>query len=640
MVQLRALIDKKKVVVIEDVIRRDLRLVDADGVECLPNEEIFTELARMGYEKPHPKPTFYKARMHLNRGKIETIDANEDITLVDVKTHKEVVTIDAEPQGRINQEDDKDIFGVNDSDGDEVIVEDAEMLFDVADDLRGEEMFVSQEVTFKEVRLSARVKSSEDEGLGEEDASKQGRIANIDVNEDLYLFNVHKDKDIFGVNDSDGDEVIVEDAKMLFDVADDLRGEEMFVSQEVTFKESAKLKTTTASSRPKAKGIVIHDQEQAPTPTVSSQQPSQIKDKRRGKMIEPEPVKRLSKKDQLAKINVDYELAQRLQVEEQDELTDPEKAKLFMEFLEKRRKFFAAKRSEEKRNRTPTRAQQRTIMCTYLKNIDGWKLKSLKKKYFAKIQELFDKAMKKVNTFIDFRTELVEESSKKAEAEITQKDGNSHMYLTFSKMLKNFDREDMEVLWRLVKDRFEKVKRVDNMDSFLLHNLKTMFEHHVKDNVWKNQQGFVKVKNWKLYDSFGVHCITMQNILYYLLVKKMYPLTNHTLYQMINDVKLQIDYECEMAFELLRLLSMKKLDILKKNIKFRGGLLGLKAFNKLLLLRQITAGGITDSPGVYINPGDPGGGLLQPKRNKETILGSRPTQGRRETPRRSLLHSI
>nr|GEW56655.1 copia protein [Tanacetum cinerariifolium] len=45
----------------EDVIRRDLRLGDADGVMCLPNEEIFVELARMGYEKPPPKLTFYKA---------------------------------------------------------------------------------------------------------------------------------------------------------------------------------------------------------------------------------------------------------------------------------------------------------------------------------------------------------------------------------------------------------------------------------------------------------------------------------------------------------------------------------------------------------------------------------------------------
>nr|GEX20607.1 hypothetical protein [Tanacetum cinerariifolium] len=43
--------------------------------------------------------------MHLNRGKIAAIDTDKDITLVDVKTNEEVVTIDAEPQGRINQED-------------------------------------------------------------------------------------------------------------------------------------------------------------------------------------------------------------------------------------------------------------------------------------------------------------------------------------------------------------------------------------------------------------------------------------------------------------------------------------------------------------------------------------------------------
>nr|GEY05592.1 hypothetical protein [Tanacetum cinerariifolium] len=60
-VKLQALIDRKKVVVTEDVIRQDIHLDDADGVECLPNEEIFAEHARMGYEKPHPKLTFYKA---------------------------------------------------------------------------------------------------------------------------------------------------------------------------------------------------------------------------------------------------------------------------------------------------------------------------------------------------------------------------------------------------------------------------------------------------------------------------------------------------------------------------------------------------------------------------------------------------
>nr|GFB34315.1 hypothetical protein [Tanacetum cinerariifolium] len=106
----------------------------------------------------------------------------------------------------------------------------------------------------------------------------------------------------------------------------------------------------------------------------------------------------------------------------------------------------------------------------------------------------------------------------------------------------------------MVKARFEKIKPVDYMENLLLHNLKTMFEHHVEDNVWKNQQGLVKVLNWKLYDSCGVHYVTLQSIPFYLLVEKMYPLTNHTLHQMFNNVKLHVDYECEMAFKLLRLV--------------------------------------------------------------------------------------
>nr|GEV19550.1 hypothetical protein [Tanacetum cinerariifolium] len=59
--RLQALVDKKKVVITEATIRDALRLGDAEGVDCLPNEEIFAELNRIGYEKPSTKFTFYKA---------------------------------------------------------------------------------------------------------------------------------------------------------------------------------------------------------------------------------------------------------------------------------------------------------------------------------------------------------------------------------------------------------------------------------------------------------------------------------------------------------------------------------------------------------------------------------------------------
>nr|GEX39421.1 putative ribonuclease H-like domain-containing protein [Tanacetum cinerariifolium] len=59
--RLQALVDRKKVVVTKATIRDSLRLDDAEGVDYLPNEEIFVELARMGYEKPSTKLMFYKA---------------------------------------------------------------------------------------------------------------------------------------------------------------------------------------------------------------------------------------------------------------------------------------------------------------------------------------------------------------------------------------------------------------------------------------------------------------------------------------------------------------------------------------------------------------------------------------------------
>ncbi|GKB48475.1 hypothetical protein Tco_0899228 [Tanacetum coccineum] len=57
-----------------------------------------------------------------------------------------------------------------------------------------------------------------------------------------------------------------------------------------------------------------------------------------------------------AKIDDDHQLAERLQAQKQEELSDAEKATLFQQLLEKRRKHFAAKRAEEKRNKPPTKA--------------------------------------------------------------------------------------------------------------------------------------------------------------------------------------------------------------------------------------------------------------------------------------------
>ncbi|GKE04348.1 hypothetical protein Tco_1396366, partial [Tanacetum coccineum] len=99
-------------------------------------------------------------------------------------------------------------------------------------------------------------------------------------------------------------------------------------------------------------------------------------------------------------MEADRLLAERLQIREREELTDEEKGKLFMELMEKRRNHFVTLRAQEKRSIPPTKAQKRTQMSTYLKHIGGYKHKQLMGKSYDEIQKLFDKEIKRVNTFV------------------------------------------------------------------------------------------------------------------------------------------------------------------------------------------------------------------------------------------------
>ncbi|GJV92124.1 hypothetical protein Tco_1539937 [Tanacetum coccineum] len=339
-----------------------------------------------------------------------------------------------------------------------------------------------------------------------------------------------------------------------------------------------------------------------------------------------------------AMMDADYELAARIQAQEQEELTIEEKLRLFVELMDKRKKHFSRLRAEEQRRKPLTKAQKRNQMCTYLKNMAGFTHNQLKNKSFDEVQKAFDKTMSWIDSFVPVDSEVVKGSKDRAEGsetraegsskragedlqqestkkqkidddkekeelkqcfeivlddgddvtidatplsvkipivdykiyqegkksffQIIRADGKTQMYLTFSKMLKNFDREELEVLWRIVKARFKKTEPVNYMDTFLHINLKTMFEHHAED---------------------------MQTIPYYLLVEKMYPLTKHTLHQMFNNVKIQVDYESEMAYDLLRLYKVN--DAEKVNA----------AGYKLVLLDQLSA---LHYPPDFIEVGD------------------------------------
>ncbi|GKA80742.1 hypothetical protein Tco_0787434 [Tanacetum coccineum] len=180
-------------------------------------------------------------------------------------------------------------------------------------------------------------------------------------------------------------------------------------------------------------------------------------------------------------------------------------------------------------------------MCTYLKIMEGYKLNDLKLKDFDSIQEMFDRAFKRVNTFEDFRTELVEGKEKRAGTKLIQENTKKQKVeddkeTTELKQLMKIIPDEEEVaiddiplaikslkdLYKLAKAKYKSTRPVEDLDLVLWNDLKIMFEPHVEDAI-------------------------------YMLVEKKYPLTP-SIFIMMLEKKLMINYESTMAYQLLKFI--------------------------------------------------------------------------------------
>ncbi|GJR32427.1 hypothetical protein Tco_1108659 [Tanacetum coccineum] len=131
-------------------------------------------------------------------------------------------------------------------------------------------------------------------------------------------------------------------------------------------------------------------------------------------------------------------------------------------------------------------------MCTYLKNMEGKKPKDLKTKSFDSIQKMFDRAFKRQKVDEDKDTVklqgLMEVIPDEEEVSVDVVPLATKP-LIFSQLLKSFDKEDLETLWKLVKAKHGSTRPEEGYERVLWGNLKVMFEPHVEDAVWRNQQG-------------------------------------------------------------------------------------------------------------------------------------------------------
>nr|GFA79090.1 hypothetical protein [Tanacetum cinerariifolium] len=134
---------------------------------------------------------------------------------------------------------------------------------------------------------------------------------------------------------------------------------------------------------------------------------------------------------------------------------------------------------------------------------------------------------------------------------IVKADETHQLYINFVTLLKNFDREDLEDLWGIVKERFSTSNPSNFSDDYLLTTLKIMFEKpDGQDAVWRSQSsdhGQALVTRWKLLTLCGVHIISLTTIKFILLVERRYPLLKFTLDQLVNVTKLQVEEKSEMS---------------------------------------------------------------------------------------------
>ncbi|GJZ70837.1 putative ribonuclease H-like domain-containing protein [Tanacetum coccineum] len=186
----------------------------------------------------------------------------------------------------------------------------------------------------------------------------------------------------------------------------------------------------------------------------------------------------------------------------------------------------SALRAQEKRNKPPTKAQKRNTMSTYLTNIAGYKQNPLKSKSYDEIKEMFDKEMKRVNTFIDMDTELVKDSKTKAEGsfkrakEELESDNSKKQRIDEHVEAKgDDDQEEAEM-----NKHMEIVQDNEAYERVLWGDLKVMFELDIESEVWRSLEGH-NVTVWKLFSSSGVNFVRFKNLHIFMLVEKKYPLT-------------------------------------------------------------------------------------------------------------------
>ncbi|GJX54416.1 hypothetical protein Tco_0282785 [Tanacetum coccineum] len=120
---------------------------------------------------------------------------------------------------------------------------------------------------------------------------------------------------------------------------------------------------------------------------------------------------------------------------------------------------------------------------------------------------------------------------------VIRSNGQKRYFSTLMRVLSIFDRDDLNVVYQLVMDRYQD-EIPEGFDRVLWGDLMIMFNPDDEDKFWNSQQDW-NIVSWKLHGSSGVHTLmTEAGLVIHMLVEKKYPLRKKVLLQML-ELKLE-----------------------------------------------------------------------------------------------------
>nr|GEV91322.1 uncharacterized mitochondrial protein AtMg00810-like [Tanacetum cinerariifolium] len=610
--RLQALVDKKRIVISKEVVREILQLNDAEGVVCLPNKEIFVGLARMGYEKPSTKLTFYKAffstqwkffihtilhslsakrtswnefssamasaliclssgqRFNFSKYIFESLVRNVDSSsklymyprfiqliiqsnIADLSKHTnryifsvltQKVFANMRRVGKGFSEVETPLFetmlAVRD------IAEEAEAQIPAQDDdvqEHAEEKVATDVVpptptspspSSPIVKLKARVKKLEK--LNKVKSSKLRRLRKVGTSQRVESSddaeNVFNHGRISVDMDQDEGIVLVVDQEKNAEI-EGRQADKQAEIYNIDLDHSSKVLscccyTPISTAKPKVlkiaaapavltrrrKGVVIRDPEEELHTDTPAETPT-VKDKGKGILIEdPKPMK---KKDQ---VEMDAEYAKKLKEELNKEHEEAYKQIDWNASFDHTRE--EMEKEDEKIIKSINETPTQKVAKRRKRSEEAQKADDLKKRLEI-VQDEDDDVFVEATLLaqkvpvMDYQVVVIDN---KPRYKIIRADDTHQFYISFTTLLKNFDKEDLETLWRIVKDIFSTKKPTNFSYEYLLLTLKTMFgELDEQDAIWRNQKSL------------------------FLLVERRYPLSRFTLEQLVNVARLHIEEE-------------------------------------------------------------------------------------------------